>query len=76
MVVVVVVVFAGRRGRSGGVWREGDGDGGVWLLEGVHGGGGRVYSTPIGRMGAGAPSSLKVANALLFPPRNSQESYL
>lgn len=42
----------------------------------VNGGEGRVYSASIGRSGAGAPSSLKVSNALLFPPRNSQESYL
>lgn len=35
-------------------------------------GGGRVYSTYIWRRWAGAASSLKVANALLFPPENSQ----
>ncbi len=45
---------------------------GGWLT----GEGGGVYSASIGRMGAGAASSLKIANALLFPPRNSQESYL
>lgn len=75
-------VFArGRRVATGGDWRrgvrmEGKGYRGGGLLEGIQRRGRRVYSTSIGRMGAGTPSSLKVANALLFPPRNSQESYL
>lgn len=60
----------GGGGRGGASW----GRGGVWQVMDRWRGG--VYSTSIGRMGAGAESSLKVANALLFPPRNSQESYL
>lgn len=56
--------------RGGAVW----GRGGVWqVIDRWRGG---VYSASIGRMRAGAVSSLKVSNALLFPPRNSQESYL
>lgn len=65
-------VFAGL-GVQGGSRQRGAG---VLRGDAVNGGEGRVYSASIGRSGAGAPSSLKVSNALLFPPRNSQESYL
>lgn len=67
---------SGRVGGAFGALWEGPaaGGGGVWrVIDRWRGG---VYSTSIGRMGAGAASSLKIANALLFPPRNSQESYL
>ncbi len=71
--------FNSAEGRVGGafdaLWEgPAGGRGGVWrVIDRWRGG---VYSASIGRMGAGAASSLKIANALLFPPRNSQESYL